>query len=810
MISHCFFSISLILFGSIESQLWKFGPTTKPPAENEPPFHDGKSAEPHYDDLIPEGANTVTPKPTPPGTEPTAPGSLKEPENVNKKLIQMDRYRVDDTGKSLTSNTGIKISNNQAILKIGERGPELLEDVFYFDKLQHFNRERIPERVVHARGTGVHGYFQVYKSLSKITKANFLQDPTKKTPVFVRFSTVQGSRGSADTVRDVRGLAVKFYTDEGIYDLLSLNVAVFFVQDSMKFMDFIHALKPEPHAEIPQAQTAHDTFWDYISLQPESLHTVMWAMSDRALPRSYSNFEAFGVHSFRMINEEGKAVFVRFHWKPVLGKSSLVWDEAQLVQGRDPDFNRKELWQSIEAGDYPEYELGLQIIPEEDKDKFGFDIMDPTKLIPEAIVPVEIVGKMTLNRNPDNFFSETEQVAFSPGNLVPGIDLSEDPLLQGRAIAYHDTQRHRLGTNFHLLPINSPVSGIHNHQRDGYMQSTIPKGSNYEPNSISENWPREAPVQGKQTEADYGRQDGSKESGGRFGKTNEHKMPRNKDEVGGGFSTYGVHAEGFKTRTRSPSFQEYYSQPRLFYISQTPSEQKHIIDAFGFELSRVSRPYIRERVVDHLCRVDKELAKNVSEQLGIKLTEEQMNYPLPEPVCGLTEGDPALSQYKNNKIAVKGRRVNVVVADGVDGATVDAIVAALKAEGVHPLIVATKLGEIKTNGGSHTLVADDTFKGRSSVLTDAVIVPDGDESIATLLMDGDAQHQVAVAYRHLKPISFVGRAKALLAASGLKEDPEDKGIILNDSPSDTAKNLVTVMKEHRVWDREPKISSVKP
>ncbi|MVW45981.1 catalase, partial [Enterobacteriaceae bacterium TzEc013] len=419
-------------------------------------------------------------------------------------------------------------------------GPTLLEDFILREKITHFDHERIPERIVHARGSAAHGYFQPYKSLKAITKADFLSDPNKITPVFVRFSTVQGGAGSADTVRDIRGFATKFYTEEGIFDLVGNNTPVFFIQDAHKFPDFVHAVKPEPHWAIPQGQSAHDTFWDYVSLQPETLHNVMWAMSDRGIPRSYRTMEGFGIHTFRLINAEGKATFVRFHWKPVAGKASLVWDEAQKLTGRDPDFHRRELWESIEAGDFPEYELGLQLIPEEDEFKFDFDLLDPTKLIPEELVPVQLVGKMVLNRNPDNFFAENEQAAFHPGHIVPGLDFTNDPLLQGRLFSYTDTQISRLGgPNFHEIPINRPTCPYHNFQRDGMHRQDIDTNpANYEPNSINDNWPRETPPGPKR----------------------------------GGFESYQERVDGTKIRERSPSFGEYYAQPRLFWNSQTPIE----------------------------------------------------------------------------------------------------------------------------------------------------------------------------------------------------------------------------------------------
>ena len=495
----------------------------KNPHQHQSPLHDSSEAKPGMDSLAPEdGSHRPAAEPTPPGAQPTAPGSLKAPDTRNEKLNSLEDVRKGSENYALTTNQGVRIADDQNSLRAGSRGPTLLEDFILREKITHFDHERIPERIVHARGSAAHGYFQPYKSLSDITKADFLSDPNKITPVFVRFSTVQGGAGSADTVRDIRGFATKFYTEEGIFDLVGNNTPIFFIQDAHKFPDFVHAVKPEPHWAIPQGQSAHDTFWDYVSLQPETLHNVMWAMSDRGIPRSYRTMEGFGIHTFRLINAEGKATFVRFHWKPLAGKASLVWDEAQKLTGRDPDFHRRELWEAIEAGDFPEYELGFQLIPEEDEFKFDFDLLDPTKLIPEELVPVQRVGKMVLNRNPDNFFAENEQAAFHPGHIVPGLDFTNDPLLQGRLFSYTDTQISRLGgPNFHEIPINRPTCPYHNFQRDGMHRMGIDTNpANYEPNSINDNWPRETPPGPKR----------------------------------GGFESYQERVEGNKVRERSPSF----------------------------------------------------------------------------------------------------------------------------------------------------------------------------------------------------------------------------------------------------------------
>ena len=475
--------------------------------------------------------------------------------NHNAKLDQLEAFRSDATGEALRTNQGVKIADNQNTLKAGGRGPSLLEDFIMREKITHFDHERIPERIVHARGAAARGVFVSYADHSWLTKASFLAAEGKETPVFVRFSTVQGSRGSADTVRDVRGFATKFYTDEGNFDLVGNNMPVFFIQDAIKFPDFVHAVKPEPHNEIPQAQSAHDTFWDFVSLTPESAHMVLWTMSDRALPRSYRAMEGFGVHTFRLINAEGVSRFVKFHWKPVAGAFSLVWDETLKIAGKDPDFNRRDMWESIEMGDYFEWELGVQVVEEADEHKFDFDLLDPTKIIPEELVPVQKLGKMTLNRNPDNFFAETEQAAFHIGHIVPGIDFTNDPLLQGRLFSYTDTQLLRLGgPNFHEIPINRPLCPFHNNQRDAFHRQTIHKGrANYEPNSIDNGWPKETPPAAQ----------------------------------GGGFESYPERVEGHKIRNRSESFGDHFSQATLFWNSMSEPEKEHIIGAYTFELGKV-------------------------------------------------------------------------------------------------------------------------------------------------------------------------------------------------------------------------------
>ncbi|MCK7261976.1 catalase HPII [Enterobacter asburiae] len=737
------------------------------------PIHGTEESQPGMDSLAPaDGSHRPSPGPSAPGEQPTAPGSMKSPETGNEKLKSLEPHRKGGEGFALTTNQGVRIADDQNSLRAGARGPTLLEDFILREKITHFDHERIPERIVHARGSAAHGYFQPYKSLKDITKADFLSDPDKITPVFVRFSTVQGGAGSADTVRDIRGFATKFYTEEGIFDLVGNNTPVFFIQDAHKFPDFVHAVKPEPHWAIPQGQSAHDTFWDYVSLQPETLHNVMWAMSDRGIPRSYRTMEGFGIHTFRMINAEGKATFVRFHWKPVAGKASLVWDEAQKLTGRDPDFHRRELWESIEAGDLPEYELGLQLIPEEDEFKFDFDLLDPTKLIPEELVPVQLVGKMVLNRNPDNFFAENEQAAFHPGHIVPGLDFTNDPLLQGRLFSYTDTQISRLGgPNFHEIPINRPTCPYHNFQRDGMHRQDIDTNpANYEPNSINDNWPRETPPAPKR----------------------------------GGFESYQERIDGNKIRERSPSFGEYYAHPRLFWNSQTPIEQQHIIGGFSFELSKVVRTYIRERVVDQLARIDIQLAQSVADNLGITLTDEQRNLAPPKEVNGVKK-DPSLSLYALPGGSIKGRVVAILLNDKTRASDVLGIMQALKTQGVHAKLLYSRMGEVTADDGSVLPVAA-TFAGAPSLTVDAVIVPCGD--IDSLLSNGDAVYYLLEAYKHLKPIALSGDARRFKAQLKVADQGED-GIVEGDNVDDAfMTKLFDLLAAHRVWSRSSKIDQI--
>nr|WP_261437174.1 catalase HPII [Serratia proteamaculans] len=719
-----------------------------------------------------DNSHLPTREPTSPGKQPTGPGNMKETGAQSEKLQQLEHYRKSGNNQPLTTNQGTKVSDDQNSLKMGVRGPTLLEDFIMREKITHFDHERIPERIVHARGAAAHGYFELYKSLASVTKANFLQHEAQKTPVFVRFSTVQGSRGSADTVRDIRGWATKFYTEEGIFDLVGNNTPVFFIQDAIKFPDFVHAVKPEPHNEIPQGASAHDSFWDYVSLQPETLHNVMWAMSDRGIPRSYRTMEGFGIHTFRLINAQGKSTFVRFHWKPVAGKASLLWDEAQKLAGKDVDFHRRDLWESIEAGDFPEYQLGLQLIPEEDEFKFDFDLLDATKLIPEALVPVQLVGRMVLNRNPDNFFAETEQVAFHPGHIVPGIDFSDDPLLQGRLFSYTDTQISRLGgPNFHEIPINRPTCPYHNLQRDGMHRVEIDTNpANYSPNSINNNWPRESPAAAN----------------------------------GGGLSSYAERIDAHKIRERSESFLEFYSQPRLFWQSQTPAEQQHIVDAFSFELGKVARPYIRQRVVEHLAHVDTLLAGQVAANLGITLAAEILKTLPPKPVNGL-ERDPTLSLYALPGGSVKGRIVAVLLADNALAADVLAILKDLKKRGVHTKLLAQTQASVMGSDGS-AIPIDATFTGTPSITLDAVIIPGG--VAEALLNSGEGKHYLLEAYKHLKVIGLSGDAIRLkmlwqdhsVAEEGVIEAPTVKTVMME--------RFIEALASHRIWSRSEKAAGV--
>ncbi|EPC02554.1 hydroperoxidase II [Litchfieldella anticariensis FP35 = DSM 16096] len=691
----------------------------------------------------------------------------------DSKSENLETYRSDAEGHDLRTNQGSRISDNHNSLKGGERGPTLMEDFVFREKLNHFDNERIPERIVHARGAAAHGYFQPYDNAAQYSKAGLFQDPAKKTPVFVRFSTVQGARGSNDTVRDVRGFATKFYTDEGNWDLVGNNLPVFFIQDAIKFPDFVHSVKPEPHNEIPQGQSAHDTFWDFVSLMPESTHMVLWTMSDRAFPRHFRNMEGFGVHSFRLIDKQGKARFVKFHWKPVAGTCSLIWDEAQKLWGRDPDFNRRAMWDDIEKGDYLEYELGIQVVEEEDEHMFDFDILDPTKIIPEEQVPVTLIGKMVLNRNPDNFFAETEQVAFNPANVVPGIDFSNDPLLQGRLFSYLDTQMLRLGgPNFHEIPINQPVCPFHNNQRDSMHRQTINKGqASYEPNSIDGGWPSETP-------------------------------PASED---GGFESYQERIDASKIRARSESFGDHYSQATLFWNSQSEAEKEHIIDAYTFELSKVGRPWIRERVIKEILpNIDLELARRVGERHGI---EAPSSKPAPAEELGKSslQESPALSLMARLPKNIRSRKVAILMADGVDADAVETARNKLEAEGAEGVLIAPSMAPVKAANGQ-SITPDAMLNGQPSVTLDAVIVPGGELSVRSLAHFGQGLYYVQEAYRHLKVIAAVGEGKSLLSAANVPI--QEDGIVLGNSIDDIFTTFSEALGKHRVWSRNAKAAEM--
>jgi len=689
--------------------------------------------------------------------------------NHNAKLDQLEAFRSDATGEALRTNQGVKIADNQNTLKAGDRGPSLLEDFIMREKLTHFDHERIPERIVHARGAAAHGVFKSYADHSWLTKASFLAGEGKETPVFVRFSTVQGSRGSADTVRDARGFATKFYTDEGNFDLVGNNMPVFFIQDAIKFPDFVHAVKPEPHNEIPQAQSAHDSFWDFVSLTSESAHMVLWTMSDRGIPRSFRAMEGFGVHTFRMINAEGVSRFVKFHWKPVAGAFSMVWDETLKIAGKDPDYNRRDMWESIEKGDYFEWELGVQVVEEADEHKFDFDLLDPTKIIPEELVPVQKLGRMTLNRNPDNFFAETEQAAFHPGHVVPGIDFSNDPLLQGRLFSYTDTQLLRLGgPNFHEIPINRPLCPFHNNQRDAFHRQTIHKGrANYEPNSIDSGWPKETPPAAQ----------------------------------GGGFESYPERVEGHKIRNRSESFGDHFSQATLFWNSMSAPEKEHIIGAYTFELGKVERVFIRERQVNEiLANIDMELARRVAENLGLPAP----SAPTVAPKTPTPQSSPALSLMNHLPGNIKSRKVAILVANGVDGAAIDAFKAKLAEQGALTKIIGPSPAPVKTADGK-MLPVDAAMDGMPSVMFDAVFVPGGADAAAAMAKSGEAKHYLLEAYKHLKPIVVLGAARPLLASLNLTADA---GLLEGDAVDGVFGHFAQALGQHRIWAREAAAAAI--
>ena len=677
----------------------------------------------------------------------------------------LDRVRVDSTGQALTTNMGIAVADNQNSLKAGLRGPTLLEDFILREKITHFDHERIPERIVHARGSAAHGYFESYQDLTAITKAAPFKEAGKRTPVFVRFSTVAGERGSADLARDVRGFAVKFYTDEGNWDIVGNNIPVFFIQDAMKFPDLIHSVKPEPHNGMPQAASAHDTFWDFVSLMPESAHMLMWVMSDRAIPRSLRTMQGFGVHTFRLVNAAGESRFVKFHWEPVAGTHSVVWDEAVKINGADSDFHRRDLWESIEGGNYPEWELGLQVFTEEEAAAFSFDVLDATKLIPEELVPVRKVGRMVLNRNPDNFFAETEQVAFGTANMVPGIDTSNDPLLGGRHHSYLDTQLSRLGgPNFHEIPINAPVAQVHNNQRDGIHRQAIPRGRvAYEPNSLGGGCPFQAGMQG--------------------------------------FVSFPEPVMEDKVRGKPEKFADHFTQAALFFNSQTQPEKNHIIGAFRFELTKVGVQAIRERVISMLVNVSDELAQGVADGIGIAVPA-AMPRVLETPAVPEVTVSPALSlMARPGDGNIRGRKVALLVADGIDATSLRAAHAALAEQGALPRFIGPRLGRVQPGVGD-VIHVEVTFETAPSVIWDAMVLPAGDDKLA---LYGQAVEFLKDQYRHCKPILALGGSvvdAAKLPAS-LPDGSVDAGLVMAGDGADAAvAGFIAALGKHRVYERE--------
>ncbi len=699
----------------------------------------------------------------------------KTDKSSSKKIEDLKKFEKETKDTIMTTNQGLKVNDTNNSLKSGERGSTLLEDFLLREKITHFDHERIPERIVHARGSGAHGFFELYDSIAEYSKAGIFTDTARKTPVFVRFSTVAGSKGSTDLARDVRGFAVKFYTEEGTWDLVGNNMPIFFIQDAMKFPDLIHAVKPEPNKEIPQAASAHDTFYDFISHTTETLHNQIWVMSDRAIPRSLRMMEGFGIHTFRLINDKGESHFVKFHWKPKLGVHSVTWDEAVKISGADSDFHRRDLWDAIDAGHFPEWELGIQIVSQEDEHKFDFDLLDPTKLIPEEMVPVKIIGKMTLNKNPENFFAETEQVAFLPGHIIPGIDFSNDPLLQGRLFSYRDTQLSRLGSpNFHQIPINRPVVPSHNNQRDGHMQMDIPKGQTaYFPNSISGGCPH-------------------------LSKMSE-----------GAFTSYEERIDAKKIRTRSESFSDHFSQPALFYRCLSEWEQQHITDAYFFELGKCTQQHIQERMLYIIAQIDQQLSEKVAEGLGLKVPK-SIDEPLNQAIGAdadvakfqppkkkiYLEKDPALSQANTKFETIVTRQVAVLMGDGFSMKDFKKMTDALTKEGAMVKIVAPHGGTVKGDDGSEQKV-DASIATTESVLYDALYVPGGKASVKTLKDNAKFIKFINEALKHCKAIAADSEGVELLEASYVSKFKDDAAICLNTAPAE----FIKAISQHRNWKR---------
>ena len=744
------------------------------------PFNSAKSSEYGSTSPPPEGPHEPMPSPT------TGAGTLSEkneslktgPATLEPQALDgsLDSKRVNSEGQVLTTNQGVPVANNQDSLKAGLRGPTLLEDFILRGKITHFDHERIPERIVHARGSAAHGYFEAYEPLADLTRAAPFTEAGKRTPVFVRFSTVAGERGSADTARDVRGFAVKFYTDEGNWDLVGNNIPVFFIQDAMKFPDLIHAAKPEPHNQMPQAATAHDTFWDFVSLMPESTHMLMWIMSDRAIPRSYRMMQGFGVHTFRLVNSRGKSTFCKFHWKPLLGTHSLVWDEAVKIMGADPDYHRRDLWEAIESGNYPEWELGLQLFSETDAEKFSFDVLDATKLIPEELIPVKPVGRMVLNRNPDNFFAETEQVAFCTAHVVPGIDFSNDPLLHGRIHSYADTQITRLGgPNFHEIPINAPIVPVHNNQRDGFHRQAIARGRvAYEPNSLGGGCPFQAGAAG-------------------FASFPKAIEPNNSPVD--------------KVRGRPDKFAEHYAQAKLFFESQTEVEKSHIRGAFRFELSKLTVPAIRVRMVSSLLNVSKELAMALAKDLGIELPE-----PMPRAIKAPPKPEIASSPALSLKAlpgdgGIATRKIAILLADGIESGPITDLIEALTGADAVTRLLGTRLGSVRTEDGE-PLEIDATLENSPAVLFDALVLPGGSEAVDALCLDGHALEFVKDQYRHCKTILALGDSAEILSRAGipltLPSGDADPGLLIEgqEGVDASTESFIAAIGRHRHVERD--------
>jgi catalase len=742
------------------------------------PFNPNKPGEHGKAALQPQPGATAEPE-SPEATGSTLTETVASPKvgqgkpqlGFNPGNLPLDRVRVDSAERVLTTNQGVPIADNQNSLKAGLRGPALLEDFILREKITHFDHERIPERIVHARGSAAHGFFECYKPMGNVTRASLFAEAGKRTPVFVRFSTVLGERGSADTPRDVRGFAVKFYTDQGNWDLVGNNIPVFFIQDAMKFPDLVHAAKPEQHHAMPQAASAHDTFWDFVSLMPESTHMLMWAMSDRTLPRSYRMMQGFGVHTFRLVNAQGKSTFVKFHWKPLLGTHSLDWDESVKIMGADPDFHRRDLWEAIEAGAFPEWELSFQMFSEKQAEAFSFDVLDATKIVPEELVPLTPVGRMVLNRNPDNFFAETEQVAFCAAHVVPGIDFSNDPLLAGRIHSYVDTQISRLGgPNFHEIPINAPVAQVHNNQREGMHRQAIHRGAvAYEPNSLGGGCPFQA--------------------------------------GGAGFTSFREPIEADKVRGKPEKFADHYTQAALFYNSQSAIEKAHILRGFRFELTKVRVPAVRERMVASLANVDVGLARTLARELGM-----QMPKPLPRalknPPKPEVEVSPALSLFaRPGDGSIATRRIAILVADGVDGEGAQALHAGLAAQGAVPRYVGVRLGSVKTADGDN-LEVEVTLESMPSVLFDAVAVLGGKDAVVELGNVGHALEFIKDQYRHAKPILALGEGADLVENAGapamLPSGEPDPGMLIakHGRAREALPAFVKAIARHRHHERE--------